>query len=65
MNFNHELFKSKFQEQNVSIRFLAQVSKVNTATIWKLLNNETINIRIDGLRRIEKALLIEKGGLLL
>lgn len=64
MSFNHELFKSKFESQKVSIRFLSEVSKTNSSTVWKLLHGENINIRIDVLRRLEKALLIEKGGLL-
>jgi predicted HTH domain antitoxin len=65
MYFNHDLFIAKFQEQNVSIRFLSEVSRINLSTIWKLLHRENINIQIDSLRRLEKTLLIEKGGLLL
>lgn len=65
MFFNHDLFIDKFKEQQVPIRFLSEISKVNVSTIHKLLHRENINIQIDSLRRIEKALLIEKGGLLL
>lgn len=65
MHFNHKLFILKFKEQEVSIVFLSKVSKVNRSTICRLLNKENINIQIDNLRRLEKALLIDKGGLLL
>lgn len=65
MCFNHDLFIQEFQKQGVSMRFLSECSKINLSTIWKLLHRENINIQIDSLRKLEKTLLIEKGGLLL
>lgn len=65
MNFNHELFIDKFKKEEVSICFLSKVSKVSKTTIWFLLNRQEIDIGIKTLRSLEKALLIEKGGLLL
>ena len=65
MHFNHRLFIEKFREQEVTVIFLAKISKVNRSTICRLLKNEHINIQIDCLRKLEKALLIDKGGLLL
>ena len=65
MYFNHELFIQKFKEQQVPMSYLAEVAKVSRTTIWQLLHHEVKNIQIDSLRRLEMALLIEKGGLLL
>lgn len=65
MNFNYDLFINKFKEQEVSACFLSKVSGVNKSTIHKLMNKDSVDIGIKTLRSLEKALLIEKGGLLL
>ena len=64
-SFNYDLFINKFTEQDVSIQFLSKHSGTHKTTIWHLLRKHKINIGIESLRGLEKALLLQKGDLLL
>lgn len=62
--FDYEKFVFEYGKIKYSKHVFSIISGVSLTTIHNILNRSLENMTIETLRRLEKALKIEKGGLL-